>query len=303
MAYPIIMVCTNLTPAQFLWLFCQGYNTRFMRYSASENRSTAAFRQIYYHWPTYLMGYGGGAIFSIVVAIISFAQGWWSFIPLLFALLLVLTYFFVASLWLAYTRNEAEEAHLLLAWAQLSTTDSLAYLDLGQRHLALRLVSYLTTGKITIIDVYNPQLTASAALARARTYTPPLPQGDPRIHGLEGSCDLLPLPDKCVPVVILPYILTEFWQHGDREQLLREVYRILKPGGRLILLESVRHPANVVVLGPLVWGRPAAAYWQTVLTQAGFSLRKEQSLQSGLTQAFRADKPVQYQNRQLDLGF
>lgn len=270
---------------------------------AAESRSITALRQVYNHWPTYLVGYGGGTILSLVVVVISVTRGWWSFIPLVLALLLVLAYFFLVSLWMAYVRNEAEEAELLLSWAQLSPTDSLAYIDLGQRRLALRLVSYLTTGKVTIIDVYSPQLTTSAALVRARTYSPPLFHGDPRIHWLDGSCDLLPLPDKCVPVVILPYILSEFWQNGDREQLLREVYRILKPGGRLIMLESVRHSSTALVFGPLVWGRPAAAYWHKALIQADFTIRKEQTLHAGFAQAFRADKPVQYQSRQLDLGF
>lgn len=270
---------------------------------APENRSITTLRQVYNHWPAYLIGYGGGAILSLVVAIISIKQGWWSFIPFVLALLLVLAYFFLVSLWVAYIRNEAEEAECLLSWAQLSPTDSLAYIDLGQRRLALHLVSYLTTGKVTMIDVYNPQLTTSAALARARTYSPPLFQGDPRIHWLDGSCDLLPLPDKCVPAVIMPYILSEFWQNGDREQLLREAYRILKPGGRLIVLEAVRQPSNALMFGPLVWGRPAAAYWHNTLTQAHFTIRKEQSLQAGFAQIFRADKPVQYQSRQLDLGF
>jgi len=270
---------------------------------APENRSITALRQVYNHWPTYLLGYGGGAILALVVAIVSVTRGWWSFIPLVLALLLVLAYFFLVSLWVAYRRNEAEEVELLLSWAQVKPTDSLAYIDLGQRHLALRLVSYLTTGKVTIIDVYNPQLTTGAALVRARAYAPPLLQGDPRIHWLDGSCDLLPLPDKCVPAVIMPYILSEFWQNGDREQLLREVYRILQPGGRLIMLEAVRQPSNALMFGPLVWGRPAAAYWHNTLTQADFIVRKEKSLHAGFAQLFRADKPVQYQSRQLDLGF
>lgn len=269
----------------------------------SDNGTTSALQHVSIHWPTYLFGYGGGAVFALIIVLLSVQQGWWGFIPLMFAWLLVLFYFFGASLWMAHTYNEQHDVEQLIAWAQLDPTIPFAHIELGQKRLALRLVRYLTTGKLTVVDVYNPQLTPGAALARARAKTYPIWQADPRLIWLEGTIDLLPLPDKSVPVVTIAYTLIEFWQEGDREQLLREIYRVLKPGGRCILLEEVRHPQHVVALGPLVWRRPAAAYWHTLLTKVGFTIRKEQSLHTGLVQAYRADKPVQYQSRQLDLGF
>jgi SAM-dependent methyltransferase len=269
----------------------------------TENRLDAALRQVYSHWPTYLLGYGGGALFALIIVLVSVQQEWWGFIPLMLAFLLVLIYLFSASLWMAYRQNEQDDTLLLYTWAQISPTDSLAHIDLGRRHIPLRLLRFLTTGKLSVIDVYNPQLTPGAALVRARNQATHTVQTDPRLIWLEGSVDLLPLPDKSMPVVTMAYTLPEFWQSGDREQLLAEIYRVLKPGGRLILLERVRQPQNVMLLGPLVWNWPAAAYWSALLTQAGFTIRKQESLHAGLVHAFRADKPVQYQSRQLDLGF
>lgn len=269
----------------------------------TNNEITSTLRHVYIHWPTYLLGYGGGAILALALVLLSVEREWWSFIPLMFALLLILTYFFGASLWMAYTQNERSEVQHIMAWAQLAPTDSFAHIELGQKRLALQLVRYLTTGKMTVIDVYNPQLTPGSAIARARSKSYPSGQTDPRLLWMEGSIDLLPLPDKSVPVVTMAYTLAGFWQEGDREQLLQEIYRVLKPGGRFILLERVRQPQHLIALGPLVWRWPAAAYWRTRLSHAGFTIRKEQALHDGLAQAFRADKPVQYQSRQLDLGF
>ncbi|MBP7997865.1 MAG: methyltransferase domain-containing protein [Chloroflexi bacterium] len=268
-----------------------------------ENQINQALRHVNAHWPAYLLGYGGGAIAVLSLALVSVRQGWWGFIPLMLASLLILIYFFGASLWMAYKRDEQAEANLFLAWAQLSPLDTFAHIDLGQRQLALHLVRYLTTGKLTVIDVFNPQLTPGRALSRTREQARPWPQAEPRLICLEGSVDLLPLPDRSVPVVTMAYTLPEFWQRGDQEQLLREIYRILKPGGRLIVLEQMRHPQNVWFLGPLVWRWPAAAYWHELLTTTGFTIRKEQPIHARLAQLFRADKPVQYQSRQLDLGF
>ncbi len=281
----------------------RGYNNTPMRQFVAENRLNSALRQVYTHWPTYLFGYGGGALLALLIVLISVQQKWWGFIPLMLAFLLVLIYLFGVSLWMVYQHNEQDDTVLLFAWAQISPTDSLAHIDLGRRQIPLRLLRFLTTGKLSVIDVYNPQLTPSTALVRARNQAAHMTQADPRLVWLEGSVNLLPLPDKSMPVVTMAYTLPEFWQRGDREQLLAEVFRVLKPGGRLILLERVRQPQNMLLMGPLVWNCPAAAYWQTLLTQAGFTIRKQESHHAGLVHAFRADKPVQYQSRQLDLGF
>ncbi|MCL4871214.1 MAG: methyltransferase domain-containing protein [Anaerolineae bacterium] len=269
----------------------------------SETPIQATLRQVYVHWPAYLVGYGGGALLALVVVFISMQRQWWGFIPLMLAFLLLLAYFFAASLWVAYQKNETAATLILLTWAQLQPTDSFAHIDLGRRSVGERLARYLTTGKLTVIDVYNPQLTPGAALARARSIAGPMLLSDPRLTCLEGSIDLLPLPDKSMLVVTMIYTLPEFWQQGDQEQLLQEIYRILKPGGRLILLEQARQPANIMMLGPLVWHWPAAAHWQHLLQKTGFTIRKQEMIQAGLTVAFRADKPVQFQNRQLDLRF
>lgn len=263
----------------------------------------ATLRQVYIHWPAYLVGYGGGAVLALFVVFISIQRQWWGFIPLMLAFLLLLVYFFAASLWVAYQKNEPGEILLLLAWAQLKPTDSFAHIDLGRRSAGVRLARFLTTGKLTVIDVYNPQLTPGAALVRARSMAGPMLPSDPRLTWLEGSIDLLPLPDKSMLVVTMSHTLPQFWQQGDQAQLLQEIYRILKPGGRLILLEQTRQPANMVMLGPLVWRWPAAAQWQHLLQKTGFTIRKQEMIQAGLTTAFRADKPVQFQNRQLDLRF
>jgi ubiquinone/menaquinone biosynthesis C-methylase UbiE len=154
---------------------------------------------------------------------------------------------------------------------------------------------------VSVIDVYNPQWNASAALrnGRQRVRARHL-AADPRLEWLDGEVRLLPLPDDSVAAVFLNQILSEFWQPEDRQTLLRELFRILEPEGRVLVAERVRSRTNLLVMGPAVWQLPPADYWRELLTVAGFSLRQEKDIQ-GLIHCFRADKPSPTAGLQLPL--
>jgi hypothetical protein len=103
-----------------------------------------------------------------------------------------------------------------------------------------------------------------------------------------------------VTAVFLNQILFEFWQPEDRQTLLRELFRILKPEGQVLVAEQVRSRINLLVMGPSAWQLPPADYWRELLAAAGFSLRQEKDIQ-GLIRCFRADKPSPTAGLQLPL--
>ncbi|MCZ7667791.1 MAG: hypothetical protein M5U34_11545 [Chloroflexi bacterium] len=108
------------------------------------------------------------------------------------------------------------------------------------------------------------------------------------------------MPDKSVPYVMLDQLLSQFWQRGDRLHLLQEAHRILTPNGRLLMSERIRSQTNWLVLGPGGAQLQTWEYWQTLLQEAGFVMRREKDLQ-GLIHCFRADKPSATEARQLAL--
>ena len=90
--------------------------------------------------------------------------GWPSFIPLSLALLLALTYFMIASLWAAhklYSHDTHTPHHVLFDMAQIQSSDTFVFIDLGLRQRAIELGHRLTSGQILVVDVYSPQLTMS----------------------------------------------------------------------------------------------------------------------------------------------
>lgn len=269
-----------------------------------DGRFQGTLHHIYAHWPAYLFLYGGGFALIIVVTMTAAERAWWAMVALALAALLVLGYFFGASLWAAhelYDRREQEPAQLLFRMGQLKPADEFVHVGLGRRRTAVRLSRRLMSGRLTVVDVYNPQLTPSRTLARARLTLQQL-EPDPRLTWLEGNIELLPLPDHCTQVVTMNRVLSELWQHGDRMLLLEEVYRILRPGGRLLLIEPVRTQRSWLVWGPAALRLQPLPYWQRLFRKGGFNLKKEESL-NGLAHCFALQRPEPGEMQQLTFDF
>lgn len=252
-------------------------------------------QHVYDHWPRYVgIALANAALLLLILMVAS--QGWWAYALFAAAIWLVLFYFTAVGLLLAQRQGRSPDYAYLFALGEITPTERFVQIEVGRRDAGIYLTTLLTTGKLTIIDLYNPQLTPNPTLRRARQrllHPPP----DPRRTWIAGSVDLIPLPDSSVPAIILHDTLSQFPQHGDRQRLLQEAYRILAPGGRLLLSERTRSLTNWLVLGPAANRLPEPDYWREMLRQAGFHPRQEQP-RHDITTCFRADKaatPPEYQ--------
>lgn len=262
-------------------------------------RFRGTLRYLYAHWPTYTILYGG-LLASLLLIGLAAGRGWYGLIPLALATFLIVGYFIAASLWAAYQiYDRIKPHHVLFDLGQLRETDHFAYLGLGLREQVLDLNRRLTTGRIVVIDLYNPQWTSGSGLARLRQRAPS-PINDPRLNWQIGQVTLLPLPDESVPVVILCETISAFGQAGDRLALLQEARRVLGKNGRLLITERTRSRTNWLTLGPAAIDLETADYWQQLLHQAGFQVQREQLL-GDLVTCWRADKPTPARANQLRL--
>jgi ubiquinone/menaquinone biosynthesis C-methylase UbiE len=96
----------------------------------------------------------------------------------------------------------------------------------------------LTTGKAIGLDCWVPgALTGNrpeAALDNAR-----LEGVVDRVELKEGDARQLPFADASVDVVLSNFVVHEVDSRAEREQMLREMVRVLKPGGRLALVDFI----------------------------------------------------------------
>ncbi|HZD10699.1 MAG TPA: methyltransferase domain-containing protein [Candidatus Binatia bacterium] len=271
----------------------------------SDPTNDGLLRYVRARWPTYVIGFGGGFLLALWLVVIGAGQGRWWLVVVALAALLVLAYFFTMSLWSAneqFNRRHSLPATVIFELGQIQPTDDVIYVGLGLRDTPIRLSRRLTRGQVQAVDVYNPQLAPGAVLARQRRPLPNVPP-DPRLIWLEGSIGLLPLPDNSAHIVACSYTLVELWQHGDRQLLLREMRRVLQPGGHLLLAEPVRTRTQFLTVGPAALRLPGAEYWRRQLAESGFNVVREHNI-SGFYTCFRAEKPLPgtVQQLALDLG-
>jgi hypothetical protein len=230
------------------------------------------------------------------------ALGWYAFVPFALAIMLVASYLLISSLWLAYQLNDAPgetTAEILIRLAQTRPEDRVVCIDLGLRETAIAIAQRMTSGEVTVIDIHNPQSNTGTALRRARTRSPRV-HADPRLTWIDGSVNLLPLPDRSAGAVFMNQILSEFWLPEERELLLAEVRRILVPEGRLLLAERIRAQSHLLLAGLVTSSQPPAPYWRALLKSNDFILRREECPR-GLFYCVRADKPSPSSGKQLSL--
>ena len=251
------------------------------------------------NWPRFAFLYG-----AIVVALffigLSAYRGWYGFVPITTAVILILVYFLFMAFWSTqklYGPRGIRPYHKLFDMGNIRSRSHFIYIGLGLRYQPVSLSRRLTTGKITIIDVYNPQWTTNRSLVRWRAQMPH-PPNDPRVTWLDSNIHLLPVPDATVDTVMICQILSEFWQKGDRITLLKEIHRILKPNGQLLIAEQVRTQTNWLTLGPAAVQLSPTTYWIQLLKESGFMVQKQQLIQ-GLVYCAQATKLTSSEVRQL----
>jgi SAM-dependent methyltransferase len=95
-----------------------------------------------------------------------------------------------------------------------------------------------------VLDVYDPNEMPEPSIAVARRLTP-LPEPARR-----ASAAALPLDDSAIDLALLFFVAHELRRPAARERLFHELRRVLRPGGRLGLVEHLRDWPNVLAFGP-----------------------------------------------------
>ena len=114
----------------------------------------------------------------------------------------------------------------LMDWLAPRPHQTLLDLAGGTGDVALRFLKR-GGGSVKIVDINEEMLQAGKARAVMRPY-------QDRLAWIVGNAEALPLEDCSVDRVTIAFGLRNV---TDRDQALREIYRVLKPGGRFCCLE------------------------------------------------------------------
>jgi len=117
-----------------------------------------------------------------------------------------------------------------LTRAILQLAPRVRYADLGIGDGMLTLMLAEVAESVTAIDISPEMLNHLAARAKAK--------GIDNVEPVEGDIEDLPLPDECHDVVVASQAL----HHATSPlQCLREAWRILVPGGRILVIDLLAH--------------------------------------------------------------
>jgi len=123
--------------------------------------------------------------------------------------------------------------------------------------------------QLTVLDFYDQARHTEPSIARARHAYPPYP------GTLTADPAALPLPTASADTVLAMLAAHEVRDPAERVVFFRELARVLRPGGRIIVVEHLRDAANFLAynIGALHFHSRAA--WLATFDGAGLRLRAE----------------------------
>ena len=138
---------------------------------------------------------------------------------------------------------------------------------LDESTLALRAI--FPDAKSHVFDIFSPHEMTEPSIRRARKLTPPC------VPAVSADYHDLPLENNALDVVFLFFAAHEIRERAGREALFGEVRRVVRPGGRVVLLEHARDAANFAAFGPGFLHFFSRAEWRTLARNAGFIIEQE----------------------------
>jgi SAM-dependent methyltransferase len=219
-------------------------------------------RVVRYNWPKYLGALlliaAGLAVPSAPVRLATAAFALWLGAGL-------------AVTWRVYDRS----ALYRWTWCTALLPDAPArytVLSTGLDEISARLATCWPDAAPTIVDLYDPAITGEPSVRRARAHVPPPPDA------IAGRLWDLPVPSGSQDAVFMAFAIHELRHRAQRLALFAELRRILRTGGRVVLVEHCRDAANIAAYGPGAWHFYPRGEWLRLAGTAGLQLVAETTM-------------------------
>lgn len=139
----------------------------------------------------------------------------------------------------------------------------------GLDETSLALQRMYPAAEVTILDIYDPSEMPEPSIARARR------EARSMLAAVNADFRKLPLQAAAADLVTVIFVAHELRRPASKEVFFRELARVIKPGGRVLLVEHLRDAWNLVAFGPGAFHFFPRSEWLRVADAAGFRLSGE----------------------------
>jgi ubiquinone/menaquinone biosynthesis C-methylase UbiE len=152
----------------------------------------------------------------------------------------------------------------------------------GLGKMTVGIAKHLKTGRVIGIDIWSKAEIPGNSVKRAME--------NARIEGVAdrtkfrtGNVLAIPFDDESFDVVTGVSVINNLHNDEDKLKALEEIYRVLRSGGKFLLLEPLRDLHGALVFTPLfIWMTLPKEKWINLLENAGFeNLEYERSNKMG----------------------
>jgi ubiquinone/menaquinone biosynthesis C-methylase UbiE len=244
--------------------------SRFLPELLSNHQYSGMMAILLYNWSIF----AGMALFSTVTigAGLMLPSLWgWLFLISGLVVLGMLSMILLAS-FVVYDWGEQHEYDRLAELGNLDEANVVVDITCGKLRGTRGFLAHFTGGHYFLIDIYDADKMPDHALERARAMEPSLITKQ-RIFRRAGQSDRLPLPHNWADVVYCSFSLHELHNSADRQAILSECSRMLKPKGRLLIAEHGRDWQNFIAFGPGMFSFFSPKVWKNHFEQAGLVIK------------------------------
>lgn len=126
-------------------------------------------------------------------------------------------------------------------------------------------------GCVDRLDIFDPKVMSSPSIHRARRVTASR-------AATPSPPTALALADASCAAIVVAFTAHEIRQVDARERFFGELRRALRPGGRALLVEHVRDPANFLAFGPGFFHFLPRREWLRLAARAGLRVADERRI-------------------------
>jgi len=154
---------------------------------------------------------------------------------------------------------------------KLKGNENILDVGCGLGRMAIGVAKGLTTGKVIGIDIWDKMELVSNCPERAYENAEIEGVRD-KVEFKTGNILSIPFPDGSFDVVTCSSVVNNLHTAAEKLNALKEIFRVLKPGGTFLMMEPIKSLGTFFLFTPLAfWMLPPKDFWTELLNRAKFT--------------------------------